>query len=139
MTVSQFTVTVEEGGDSVFYSFISSGGLTNGPRGLVEFPQILADAEYDFDILLAHGFADSSPSWDSFALMLERMSPGIRVLRTDTEPLGTVNERAGELARFILREEPTEFYAVAHSMGGLDLRFIATQAAEGNPAFAPAA
>ncbi len=139
MTVSQFTVTVEEGGDSLFYSFISSGGLSNGPRGLVEFPPILVDAEYDFDVLFAHGFADSSPSWDSFALMIERISPDIRILRTDTEPLGTVNQRAGELGRFVLREEPTELFTVAHSMGGLDLRFLATEAARGNSAFAPAA
>jgi hypothetical protein len=44
MVVTQFEVTVL-GGDSVFYNFISSGGLANGPRGFVPFPELLAEAE----------------------------------------------------------------------------------------------
>jgi len=139
MTVTRLEVTVLEGGDSVLYQFISSAGLENGPRGLVPFPADLAEADLDFTLLLAHGLADEAATWDAFAIMLERISPDARVLRTDVEPQGSVSERAGQLARYLLRQDPDEVYAVAHSMGGLDLRYILTEAAQGHGAFVDAA
>ncbi|HUU86040.1 MAG TPA: hypothetical protein VM243_21290 [Phycisphaerae bacterium] len=139
MTVTQLTVTVQPGGDSLAYNFISSGGLRNGPRGLVPFPQDLADADLNITLLMAHGLADEAATWDSFAFMAERISENIRIIRTDVEPAGAVAERAGELARFIQREEPGEFYAIGHSMGGLDLRYILTKAAQADEAFVNAA
>ena len=135
MTVTQLEVTVLTGGDSIAYSFISSGGLLNGPRGFVPFPQELAEADLNVTLLMAHGLADEAGSWDSFAFMAERISDGINVIRTDVEPTGSVAERAGELARFIQREDPENVYAIGHSMGGLDLRYILTKAAAGDPAF----
>lgn len=138
MTVTQFEVTVLADGDSVAYNFISSGGLRNGPRGLVPFPEDLSEADLDITLLTAHGLNDTAAAWDSFVFMAERIDEDIRVLRTDVSPLGTVSERGGELARFILRQEPQSLYAIGHSMGGLDLRYILTKAAEGNEAFVDA-
>ena len=134
MIVTQLEVTVL-GGDSVFYNFISSGGLANGPRGFLPFPEMLAEAELNFTLLMAHGLGEQAASWDSFAIMAERISDDLQIIRTDVSPTGTVSERAGELARFILRQDQPEIYAVGHSMGGLDLRYILTKASENDPAF----
>lgn len=138
MVVARLEVTVLRG-DSVFYSFVSSGGLASGPRGFVPMPDALRTAPLDFSLLLAHGLEDQAESWDSFVAMAERLSPDLRILRTQVEPGGSVAQRAGELARFINRQDVRRFYAVGHSMGGLDLRYILTMAAEGEDLFVDAA
>ncbi|MCH7812475.1 MAG: alpha/beta fold hydrolase, partial [Planctomycetes bacterium] len=118
MTVNQLEVTVLSG-DSVAFSMISSGGLANGPRGLVPFPADIAEADLNLTLLMAHGLGDTAATWDSFAFLAERISDDIRIIRTDVDPLGPVAKRAGALARFILREEPERVYAIGHSMGGM--------------------
>ena len=138
LTVTQLEVTVLAGGDSVAYNFISSGGLLNGPRGLVPFPEDLAEADLDLTLLMAHGLNDKASSWDSFVFMAERIDDDIRVIRTNVAPLDAVSRRAGELARFILRQEPETLYAIGHSMGGLDLRYVLTKASEGDETFVDA-
>ncbi len=139
MTVTHLTITVKEGGDSVFYSFVSSEGLDNGPRGLVPLPPILANGTYDFNLLMAHGGAGQAANWDSFVIMLERIAPEIQVIRTDVDGLGAVSRRAGQLSRFLLRQQVSKVYVIGHSMGGLDARYVLTEAAYGNPAFTAAA
>ncbi len=139
MTVTQLEVSVLPGGDSVFYQFISSAGLENGPRGFVDFPSEIAEADLDFTLLMAHGLGDEPATWDSFAFIAERISPDIRILRTQVEPSGSVAERAGELARYMLREDAGSLYGIGHSMGGLDLRYILTKGSEEHPAFIDAA
>jgi triacylglycerol lipase len=53
---------------------------------------------------------------------------GNRVLVPSLSPTGSVAERAGELKRFIDRESPGEpVHLVAHSMGGLDSRYMVSQ------------
>lgn len=139
MIVTRMTVTVEEGGDSVFWSFISSYGLDSGPRGVVPFPPALADGNYDFNLLMAHGAYRDASGWDSFALMLERIAPGVQIIRTSVDPEGLIPRRAGQLSRFIQREQVPTLYVIAHSQGGLDTRYILTKAAEGDPHFSPTA
>ncbi|MCP4250179.1 MAG: hypothetical protein GY778_24310 [bacterium] len=137
MTVNQLEVTVLTG-DSVAFSMISSGGLGNGPRGLVPFPADIAGADLNLTLLMAHGLSDTAATWDSFAFLAGRISEDLRIIRTDIDPLGPVAKRAGALARFVLREEPERVYAIGHSMGGLDLRYLLTKAAEGDEAFVEA-
>lgn len=139
MTVTQLTITVEDGGDSVFYSFISSFALGNGPRGLVPFPPPLANATYDFNLLLAHGAFRDASGWDSFVLMLERIAPELQVIRTSVEPNATIPRRAGQLSRFVQREQVPSLYVIAHSQGGLDTRYILTKAAFDDPHYSTTA
>jgi pimeloyl-ACP methyl ester carboxylesterase len=139
MTVTQLDITVEPGSDSVFFSLISSGGIANGPRGFEPLPPELVGTPLDFNLLFAHGLGDVAESWDSFAILLERLSPDIGVIRTTVDGFESVSARAGQLARFITREDRPPFYAVGHSMGGLDLRYILTEAASGSPLFVEAA
>jgi len=135
MTLTRLTVTVEEGGDSVFYTFISSGGLTNGARGLLPFSPILAQAEFDFNLVMAHGAFRDASGWDSFVMLLERIAPEVQVIRTSADPQGMIERRAGQLSRFIQREGLNDLYVIAHSQGGLDARYILTEAAMGDPHF----
>src|SRR5437773_1910471 len=50
---------------------------------------------------------------------------GNRVLVPRVSPTGSVAERAGQLKAFLDREAPGEVvHLVAHSMGGLDARYL---------------
>lgn len=138
LIVTRISVTVEDG-DSVFYRLISSRGLDNGPRGLVPFSPILATAEFDFSLLLAHGAFRDASGWDSWVAMLERIAPEMTVLRMSVDPQGTIPRRAGQLSRFVQRQGVSDLYVVAHSQGGLDARYILTKAALDDPHYSQTA
>lgn len=138
MIVTRITVAVVKG-DSVFYRLISSGGLDNGPRGPVAFSPILAAADFDFNLLLAHGAFRDASGWDSWVAMLERIAPEMTVLRVSVDPQGTIQRRAGQLSRYVQRQGVSDLYVVAHSQGGLDARYILTKAAFDDPHYAQTA
>jgi triacylglycerol lipase len=63
--------------------------------------------------------------FNGVASYLEQTFPGLRVKAATTNPLGSVADRADILAQQIgLLFGPEEVHLVAHSMGGLDARFL---------------
>lgn len=77
-------------------------------------------------ILFAHGMNDNLHSFDTYTREAENR--GYRVFRTDVPGCGTIEERATELARYINENAGNigdkSLIVVAHSMGGLDVRYI---------------
>src|SRR5712691_2851316 len=58
---------------------------------------------------------------------------GNRVLIPTLSPTGGVADRAGQLKEFIERESPSEpVHLLAHSMGGLDARYMISCLGMGN-------
>lgn len=80
-------------------------------------------------IILAHGvmgFGVLGPLeyFNGVAAHLEKTFPGLKVATAHVNPIGSVADRAGALAEFIVHEAAKERVCVfAHSMGGLDARF----------------
>jgi triacylglycerol lipase len=71
--------------------------------------------------------------FNGVASHLEQTFPGLQVKAATTNPLGTVAKRAEILAQQIgLLFGPEDVHLVAHSMGGLDARFLVSH----NPAVA---
>ncbi len=79
-------------------------------------------------VLFAHGFNDSQKAWGKFATHAEKK--GWRVFRTSVSEDGSISKRGHMLDRYITRIAKEckigkgKLRVVAHSMGGLDSRYI---------------
>lgn len=72
--------------------------------------------------------------FNGVAAHLRKKFPGIHVLSTDTVPLGTVEHRSERFAKQIVEaaaagafDNSQPLHILAHSMGGLDARFLAAK------------
>ncbi len=78
-------------------------------------------------VVLAHGFGESPDSFDpAIAAAIE--ADGNAVLATSVSPIGTVAERAAEMApqidELLAATGAKRVHVIAHSMGGLDVRYL---------------
>jgi len=93
-------------------------------------------------ILFAHGFMSNAKTWDDYVNNLALCDNNeaednicYRVIRTDVAPMGSIQERATQLAAYIYENyddklEEGSLLAVGHSMGGLDLHYIISKGHE---------
>jgi hypothetical protein len=85
-------------------------------------------------ILLAHGMNDQLQVWNAYVRHLEEKYPKVKVLRTSVARCGTIEERAEQLADYVVKMSQelgipdAAIKAVGHSMGGIDLRHIVGKA-----------
>jgi triacylglycerol lipase len=77
--------------------------------------------------VLAHGLSGSGDSFDP-AIVAALQADGFYVLRDAVPPVDSVEHRATELARqvdtFIAANQLERVHVIAHSMGGLDARYL---------------
>ena len=80
--------------------------------------------------LFAHGLNGSPNEWHHFVMKVRDDNKDYGIWRTQVSKLGHIKERAKELAAFMAKAakkcgtEEKSVVAIAHSMGGLDLRNI---------------
>jgi hypothetical protein len=83
------------------------------------------------NILFAHGYQSSSETWDIFANYTEQVG-GYNIYRYSVLKDGSIKTRATQLAQHIVADSSKiadhSLISVAHSMGGLDLRYIVSLA-----------
>ena len=81
-------------------------------------------------VLFAHGFNDSQKAWAKFAKYIRENEREWRVFRTSVSEDGSIAKRAHMLAKYITKAadqcniKDRQLRVVAHSMGGLDIRYI---------------
>jgi len=101
-------------------------------------PPVMAEEEiesgYDErvkNILFAHGYSDDEHAWNTFADYVEENKPDWKVYRTSVSPKEYIATRARELAEYIVQNKDDiaddSLIIVAHSMGGLDSRYMIGQ------------
>ena len=86
-----------------------------------------SDDKYYKNILFAHGYKGSASSWDTFASYIIDNQKEWNVYRYSVGKEDSISVRATQLANYINNETniaDNTLVAVAHSMGGLDLRYI---------------
>jgi|GEM_PF-3598836 len=78
-------------------------------------------------ILFAHGMNSGQGVWDAYAAAAYMQ--GWAIHRTSVEPMGSIAQRAEELAEYIDDEnlDDASLVVVCHSMGGLDVRYLITE------------
>jgi len=82
------------------------------------------------NILFAHGYHDDKFAWNTFANYIESEDKykDWTVYRTSVDPSGAIADRAEELAKYIYKRRDSikddSMIVVAHSMGGLDVRYL---------------
>jgi triacylglycerol lipase len=78
-------------------------------------------------VVLAHGFGGSADSWDP-AIQTAIQADGHSVLYADVPPTDGVKSRASALGpqidAFLASSGATQVHIIAHSMGGLDSRYL---------------
>ncbi len=86
-------------------------------------------------ILFAHGFNDSPSAFRNFAPYAKKKSKGHwRVFRTAVSQDGSIKKRAHMLAKYIIEAsekcniKDESLRVVTHSMGGLDIRYLVSNA-----------
>lgn len=101
------------------------GGTTSGDDDDVSVNAPLAPGKAAF--LLAHGFGGTSEDWDP-GIEPAIEAEGHAVLRTSVPPTGSVKSRATALGpqvdAFLTETGATQVHIIAHSMGGLDARYL---------------
>jgi|GEM_PF-5258274 len=127
------TVAPYSTGDFIVSGHISRKGPFKGNAG----GQITATAKYEAippmgpkNILFAHGMNVDSGEWDYFNKLAKKA--GYTVYSKDVYKCGSIANRAKMLAYYIKDQKikNNSLIAVAHSMGGLDLRYIVGKANE---------
>ncbi len=86
-----------------------------------------SDDRYYNNILFAHGYKGDASSWDIFTSYIQDNQKSWNVYRYSVGKEDSIATRATQLANYINSETniaDNSLVAVAHSMGGLDLRYI---------------
>ncbi len=89
-----------------------------------------SDDAYYNNILFAHGYKGSVESWDIFTAFIVDNQKEWNVYRYSVGEEDSISVRATQLAQYINGETniaDNSLVTLAHSMGGLDLRYIVSQ------------
>ena len=126
VTISGSVDTASEGNYTLQYRAKDLAGNQAAVTRTVIVKAIVASATQT--ILFAHGYKSDREVWGQFSVYAE--GAGYHVLRFDVPPKGSSEERATVLAHAIVdntAEIPDHtLLSIGHSMGGLDLRYIAS-------------
>ena len=82
------------------------------------------------NILFAHGYLGDKSSWNDFVAYMQENDPSYHIYRYSVGKRDSIATRATQLANDINQEAnitDDSLIAVAHSMGGLDLRYIVAE------------